>query len=539
MTEPRPKLLLRGVFRVEDAQGERIAITSAKAQGLLALVAMSKTAERTRAWLQAKLWSDRGPEQASQSLRTELSALRRQLDRVGIDLYADRKHIRLDLERVDIVLDGSGEFLEGIDVRDEAFEEWLTQERAQYSNHLEPRSEASCPVVLRRERPQPVEDQLRIVLSPRSRDDLVASDFESLLASALVRSLSETFTAPVTVEADPVVTDALLICEVRCATTQIGHQILFLRVQHPAAGHEVWSAQCQMKAEFPSLLDDPALMQIVNDLIEAVENYVAFSHLAGSAASGPDALFGRAMRSLFSMNPDQVLAADQLLLRAIDQMPRGVFFAWRAQLRAIQLIERHPVDEEATTEEGTQLYHRALELDPTNSMVLATVANSVRRLTRDHGYSHYLAERSLARNRWNPLAHWALSAAHVYVGNNTEAYQNAQIGQSLKLLSPYRFWWETQVYSSALVSGRNDEALMHVRNAHYGNTKFKPPLRYLIALYALSGDLENAREAVAKLQALEPGFDPMELTSRDYPTSVLWRSPNIDLDRLSQICREL
>ena len=79
---------------------------SAKGQGLIALLATSPKGERTRQWLQAKLWSDRGPEQASGSLRQELAQIRNLLEKAGIGLTADRHRVALDLQTVKILRGG-------------------------------------------------------------------------------------------------------------------------------------------------------------------------------------------------------------------------------------------------------------------------------------------------------------------------------------------------------------------------------------------------------------------------------------------------
>lgn len=142
MADERAKLVLLGPFRLLAAHGKRIEITSKRGCALLAMLAMSNHGERTRGWLQDRLWGSRERQQAQNSLRAELSALRRQLNGGAQPLLGftgDR--VTLDLEQVEIdarCLDtkGSGafmtaEFLEGIDIPgEEGFEDWLREQRA-------------------------------------------------------------------------------------------------------------------------------------------------------------------------------------------------------------------------------------------------------------------------------------------------------------------------------------------------------------------------------------------------------------------------
>jgi TolB-like protein len=137
------KLRLLGPFSLVDPEGRRIAIPSRKGAALLAMLAVSKDAERARGWLQTQLWGSREQKEANGSLRRELSDLRKRINRPSwTPLICERDRVRLDLSivSVDILeLDDearthdsgqSGEFLEGFDIPgEEAFEDWLREQR--------------------------------------------------------------------------------------------------------------------------------------------------------------------------------------------------------------------------------------------------------------------------------------------------------------------------------------------------------------------------------------------------------------------------
>jgi TolB-like protein len=138
-------LNLKGPFRLFSAKGLRVEIASKKGQALIALLAMANGGERTRSWLQGQLWGSRQPDQAQASLRAELSALRKILNRdTHIILHADHSRIWLDMQL--LVVDAheantgdapQGEFLEGMDIpNEEAFEDWLREERARLKNRV-------------------------------------------------------------------------------------------------------------------------------------------------------------------------------------------------------------------------------------------------------------------------------------------------------------------------------------------------------------------------------------------------------------------
>ena len=142
------ELRLLGPVRVfSDLSGD-VTPTGRRAQALLAMVALSEHGERTRSWIQSKLWSDRPQEQGSASLRQELSRLRRLLGTQHVVTEADRvalRNVRVDV--LEIVNAGSGahgfvaaevpDLLEGLEIRDEAFEDWLRLERFHWRERIE------------------------------------------------------------------------------------------------------------------------------------------------------------------------------------------------------------------------------------------------------------------------------------------------------------------------------------------------------------------------------------------------------------------
>ncbi len=135
----RYSLELFGPVRLTRA-GERVVLTSRRAQALLAMLATAGSGERSRVWLQDRLWGSRGTEQAQTSLRRELSSLRKLLNTADHALLqADSQRLWLDLDLLDVDLRRPGplprgEFLEGLDLPgEEGFEDWLREERSRFA----------------------------------------------------------------------------------------------------------------------------------------------------------------------------------------------------------------------------------------------------------------------------------------------------------------------------------------------------------------------------------------------------------------------
>jgi len=152
--EPSPgrfDLAVLGPFRLIGPDGQHIDITSRRGMALVAMLALSRDGERTRPWLQERLWGSRADAQAQGSLRTELSELRKRLNIDGSPLLsAGHERVRLDLSRLNIdvraaeadLRSNGGELLEGLEVPgEEGFENWLVQER-QALEHARERARA-------------------------------------------------------------------------------------------------------------------------------------------------------------------------------------------------------------------------------------------------------------------------------------------------------------------------------------------------------------------------------------------------------------
>lgn len=132
---------LFGVLSMIDDQGREIVPRGKRAKALIAMLVLSTNGVRHRKWLKEKLWSNRSEEQATLSLRQELSRLRRHFKTFDSNLIeADRESVRLALRYYDISTDiktahsGNMQVLEGLDLRDTAFRDWLKDIRDRLEN---------------------------------------------------------------------------------------------------------------------------------------------------------------------------------------------------------------------------------------------------------------------------------------------------------------------------------------------------------------------------------------------------------------------
>ena len=140
---------LLGPLTVTDAQGKERAPKGKKSQAVLAMLCTARNGRRSRAWLQANLWSDRSSSQAAGSLRSCLHDIRNEFDSYRDVLGSGRTMVEIDLSRVDVdvismsstdwldTVSFGSEFLEGLDIADNQFNAWLTEQRQHWSKRTE------------------------------------------------------------------------------------------------------------------------------------------------------------------------------------------------------------------------------------------------------------------------------------------------------------------------------------------------------------------------------------------------------------------
>jgi DNA-binding SARP family transcriptional activator len=141
---------LLGTFQLRNGAGEPVALPRRKAQALLAFLAVTSNEEHSREKLATLLWGSSGTEQARQSLRQTLFTLRRALGPSGgMLLPSEGETIRMNPELIDLDIHRleelartddlhsleeaaelyHGEFLEGLVLEEESFDNWLRSER--------------------------------------------------------------------------------------------------------------------------------------------------------------------------------------------------------------------------------------------------------------------------------------------------------------------------------------------------------------------------------------------------------------------------
>lgn len=577
------RLYLVGPFALTDLEGRSRCPKSQKSRAVIAMLALSPRGSRSRIWMRDKLWSDRGEDQASASLRQALVDIRKSL---GADLRdivsADKHTVWLDLSRVWVdvqaILDpgaplrediegsmSAEHFLEGIDVRDPEFEEWLMMERQVWQHRLD-ESRTSAPLEASASTQDPIRGLPRSVLAAlsavagqgngaadaetpppslppesRGRDGwsvallppLCVGDVEGsgflrsyigwLLTASLVEggdiSVSD-FTgseavSPSHADDAPLLKATPLAVQARFVLEQ--QSVLVTIVVMRTADRAVqWSGMCMVPRKDIAKGDATGVNALINNAVEEIGRY--FLRIETGTGEGEQARLAAVVNSMFRLSRGDLDRAEVTLRHLLRVRPSSQAYAWLAFLNTFRIGQRFTSEEAQLIEEAQYNARRALELDPSNSVTLALVGHVHSFLLGEYDFAAALFERAIRVNPAQTLG-WDLYAMlHAYVGEPHKAHAMARWARELGSHSAHRYYFDTTTAISASLAGDYKAAIAAGEAALRERPNFNSILRYLVSSHAHLGNMATARELLERLERVEPDFSIEGLHASRYPT---------------------
>lgn len=508
---------LFGAFRARTKDGRDLLPRGAKTRALIALLVTSETLERRRGWLQDQLWSDRGPEQRAASLRQALVELRKCWASIPDIVRTDRQVIALNPERVKIDRSGQSEgraFLEDVKAHDPAFTAWLKTKRLRQAPVIAPSTHfAPGPSISPRK-------TTYVSVHCHSDYDANAIAIEQLFMDKLVRVIGECAGVAVRGTRSLDVSQNELLCSIKAIVPTNFSPIVRVTLESLPDMDLVFAGSARMSGGSSLDLDRPEVLQLCARLSDAVRGQMP----PFASGRGVPELVGEATALMFTFEPERVARALELLVEAEALSPSGEIAAWKAQAYNIQFVERHVTADAEFFERVEATCRRALALAPTNSDVLAAISNARVNFEHDYGAGFELARRSIEINNANPLAWWAHSNALLCIGRAEQAFDSALKSQYLSQGTRYAFWADFQVSVVAAVLGKTERAVQMGERSAALAPAFRPPLRYLIAMNAVGGNIETAREKVMRLVAKEADFSVTRMIEDEsYPIGIMRR----------------
>jgi tetratricopeptide (TPR) repeat protein len=520
---------LIGGFQVLDGAGRDCTPRGAKSRALLAMLCQTPDRRRARRWLESKLWSDRGAEQASGSLRQALMELRKSLGDCAAEVQADRDSVSLAQVTTDLEADPDGaaealnagrDFLEGIDIVDPAFLDWLREERARVAAALGLGGGASASASQPADVPPPFVITLGSL--PPGAGSFAARD----LAQAIARLVSEfahvqVFGAgPEDLPAD--LPRAGLELHLEGALIQ-GRVHMMASLVFRATGQTAWSQRIAVDGPqdvAEGLGDVPALVFQAADAALAQMPRLAQIGPAGPALQVND-LIARAVVEMFSYDAARLREADALLARAAAILPTGRVHAWRSLVRQIMFVERTETPPARLEAESDAFAREALDRSNGNPLVLALVSQTRVMVDENPEAGTVLARDAVRLSPFNAYGHWSVAAARIRQRDHAAALAAARRGTDIASRTAFGHWWEALAGLAALRGGEFGKAAAHYEAAFYRAPNFRAAMRPLLYLYLEAGSPEKAARVLKPLLRAEPDFHPDQLLDEAYPAVTL------------------
>jgi len=500
------RLSLFGPFRAIAPDGAELGAMGAKAQALLAMLALSPGRQRSRVWLQDRLWSDRDRERAAASLRQTLSEIRRSLGGFRDILQADRRMVALDRARLGLEAapHAGAELLEGIDIRDRQFQAWLRLERLARCG--------AAPSTVTAPRPGAVPGALSIRLGEGGSE--TAAYLQHFVADLLAGNLRERADIPATIGGGE---DGALCFAVRAADLGSGAELL-LSLTHGWPPQFLWSRNCRVAHDGRAPGENVALLALINEAIETA--VCAWSRPPGTQTPVPP--MQAAIGKIFTFDPEELHLADRMLRDAAQRDTSGVALAWRLFLQMVLVVERELTPDGTVREQTEQMVVDELRAAPNNSLILSAASAANLKVLNRPEAAVELARRAVRLNAGNPFALDALANALLLSGATEPGYRLSRRTRAIAANSRFSHLFDMGCCLAATVTGRFDEARQLAEASAAMAPRFSPPLRYLTALHAHHGDVAAAHRAAAKLARIEKGFTPRQIVQDpDYPVAAL------------------
>lgn len=536
-------LYLTGPFRLVDPSGRRITIPSKRGMAMLAMLATGP-GERTRSWLQEKLWGARGEAQAQGSLRRELSNLKALLGQAGGDfLHSDHQRVWVDRELLHVHLSatdgvGDAEFLEGLDLHaEESFEDWLRIQRAAYGAGGPGEDGADEGASLERAGPDPLPSRAPSPrdVRPLRRPSLTLPPFKGAadaprreelvdaVADEIAVSLSRFGTLSVLAAAPGCEAEADYLLHGRVGV-DAGRVRIWVRLVSGGDRMQIWTERFDEPVDDAFAVQDRLALAVARQVDSAIEK----EEMRRAAerpfdANDAYALYWRANALFRRWTRPAVVEAVTLSGRAAELCPshpwphalsgfcRGVALAsgWSADLFADRALALADAD-------------RALQLGSDDPSVLGYVAATLLITGGDIALARRVIERAAALGRGYPSLPFWQGWIELCSGDAERGLERLAEAAAINPRSAVRPFQKTGMGLCLLLLGRPGEALPALEDSIHRMPDHPVTLAALAAALALLDRAEEASMAAERLRRVDPALVTLTLM-RDPGLRQRWR----------------
>ena len=520
---------LFGACIVRSSRGGAFELQGAKHKALIALLATAPFGRRTRAFLQDTLWGTACYDSGRQSLRRALADIKQIMgDVFGVVLSATNSEITLDLTRVEFVgRPGRGEFLEGLDLKEDGFNRWLVSMRldsAQLHSLFSLSSQAPGRPVL------PVIAVVPFRTLAGGSDQVVLGDW---LAEEICRSLSRTNLLSVIshLSSRKIISSLVDVAEIQarlgadfCVTGSLradGDNVTldadFVDIR---TGRILWTRRFNGKINEFLSSDAPGVAHIVRAVGSSIADE-AVRHTTGRnlRAIEDHRLLVASVGLMHRPTLKSFARSRELLQEALSRAPRSAdTHAWLGRWYVLSVFNGWTTDAQRDTSLAIDSTARALDIDPNCAFALTIDGFAHNNLLKrmDIASSRYS---EALRNNPNESLSWLLKGMlHAFTDAADEAIAHVERARALSPMDPFGYYYDSLSASAYLAAEDYDKALDFADRSIAANNRHLSTLRARIAALHNLGRGEEALSVGGELLRRQPGYT-VDRYLRDHPAA--------------------
>jgi TolB-like protein len=493
------------------------ALSGQRTIALLALLATAPNLQRTRTWLTAHLWSDLESPRARANLRQLLHALRQTIGEGFDTLFTvTRDVVGLNPEMVTIL--GSpvdGAFLEGLDLGDESFEEWLREIRQAQPETPSGSQAKHCISTDSRilSDPEPLEELLSRI-SVRPFAELAAHDG---LGDAIAQELTTHFARSQIIDAishyssrsDAMAQDAGNLADYavtgtcRLSGTRI---ILDASLVDLNSGKVLWADR--QRGDLAAFLagEDEMTAQLAGQMIR-----VLLSRSIAETSSKPlpelpaHMLMVAAVGRMHSFEPRHFELAQAQLQEVIARCPdQSLPRAWLAQWHLLRIYQKWTDQPKDDRQKAQDAIRNALDLNANCALSLAIDGNIHTILLNDFDTARRRFEAARAINPSSAFISQIESVLATFADDGARAIDLTDRAFRLSPRDPRRPFFQTLSAGSYVAGGRYLEAVEMAETSIRHHPQHLSAHRCRVIGLQLAGRADDARKAARELMQRDP-----------------------------------
>lgn len=525
---------LLGCFDVVTLDGKSALPSGRKERALIACLLLSPGYRRTRRSLQALLWSDRAPPQAAASLRQALSVLRRRLN-INSELVCANSEfvwltagiIRCDVDSDFHVTSSTSqhlvgvELLDGMDVRDAAFDDWLRDIRTNFRSRnqhsrlttgfVDPTLNFNQAMV------EQTRAQIQLVLCSISDRHRAKANF---FYKSLTSTLDEIGILAITVvrghDDQPMFVENCSERDIYIrveALSDVDDLVLLISIMRTVDRH----LNHQFVVSVPSGSENTSFSELIMRTCTAL--IIDLDEASGKLDPKDSARIdtARVLRGLLNVGSVDFETMENDIESAIIRNPSGINHALRGAVTLLKYGERLRGDTKNLEDMIGQDMRAAHQLAASNGLVHALAGHALGFYSRNFSSALDLTRSAVTLSPHNALC-WALYATSlIYANRPQEALAAALNALRIGHASFARPFLEAVCCMASAISGNFDLAIRHGEFSRMYSPNFRPTLNFLMTSYAMTGQQEKANELGRKSIELDPTFSISTILSPDYP----------------------